>query len=442
MDAGDYMIYIGLISIFMAILFKIKHRYYFNPATIFLLLWGGIFVLYSLRLYGLYDISESTKMVYIIGLIGFSLGNVSITRRKEVYLKNTTNLQFNFSESIRTTLTVFSIVSIVVFLIYAMQMAPYWLAGGVSAVKQANAEGYIKVGSWVGILNVYFASPIQFITIILVVVDIMFNKRISPLIIVLSSIMLVLKWFCTGSKLALIVPIITLVIAMSFKKALIKLETAKRIKQLSPLKKFLLAVVIAMIVGFLINRLSSQGGNWFEHLYYYMVGCMPCSENALTILSESNKHYYGVTSFNGILRIIDSFMGFFGFYSPWNGIMNESYRSMMVFEKPIMIANGVKYNAFISCFSYFYSDGGVIGVAVLSFFFGKLSKISYEKFVMNQDLYSFINYIVCCYMLITSMVRFQIFLIPIPLVYLYIRILFKDKKRRFRISIGTRYVKS
>ena len=433
------MIYIGLVSVFLAMLFKAKYRYFFNPATIFLFLWGGIFVLYSLRLYGLYDISESTVGIYLIGIIGFSMGNISIIRRKEVYLKDITNSRFDFSNSIRKTLIVFSIISIIVFLIYAVQMVPYWMVGGVSAVKQANAEGYIKVGNWIGILYTYFASPIQFIASMLVVVDILFNKRISLIFIALSTIMLILKWLCTGSKFALIVPVIAVVISMSFKKALIKSETTRRIKQLSPVKKFLLATVITIIIGFLISRLSSQTRSWFEQLYYYITGCIPCSENAFTVLSESNKFYYGVTSFNGFLRIIDSFMGFFGLHTPWNGIMNESYRSMLAFEKPIMIANGVRYNAFISCFCYFYSDGGILGVAILSFLFGKLSKISYEKLVINQDLYSFINYIVCCYMMITSMVRFQLHVITIPLAYLYIRVLLKKRRRKIRVSVGTRY---
>ena len=426
------MLFIGLSALFTAVLFKFKYKYIFNPATLFMLLWGFILTLYSARLYGLYTISDKTLTVYAIGLFCFTLGNFSFFKKRKVRLEYSLAPHYHLTSNKKNILIIFAIISIVIFGIYAMQMIRYWNIGGVHTVKAAGVEGFIQVDNYIEILYTYLATPIQFLSVLVIIINILFDKEnISKILILLSIIMFVLKYICTASKFAVVLPVVIILISVLYKSALRKTKFKHLIRKLSLLQKIIIIVITIIIILFIVNLLSSSR-NWMESLYYYLVGCVPCSDHAIKTLESNNIQFYGAVSFNGVLRMFNSFIRLIGTETPWSVMMDEAYQSILTFEKAINITPTVKYNAFISCFSYFFSDGGFFGVAILSFFFGRYAKITYERFIRKQDLYHFIQYILCCYVILTSMVRFQFFVITLPLVYLYTKLIFGLKNICFK----------
>ncbi len=66
------------------------------------------------------------------------------------------------------------------------------------------------------------------------------------------------------------------------------------------------------------------------------------------------------------------------------------------------------YNAYVSCFFYFYLDFGIIGVMLGSFVFGKISSIFYNLLIKNKSLLSILIYMIILQCIIDSFIRWQL----------------------------------
>lgn len=69
----------------------------------------------------------------------------------------------------------------------------------------------------------------------------------------------------------------------------------------------------------------------------------------------------------------------YGLISGVRTALDFVFNYMLQFEETILISPSIKYNAFISMFSYFYIDGGLIGVALLSCVFWFVSSYINQK---------------------------------------------------------------
>ena len=108
--------------------------------------------------------------------------------------------------------------------------------------------------------------------------------------------------------------------------------------------------------------------------------------------------------------------------------MNEAYNMIETYEKAIYISPTIKYNAFISIFTYFYKDGGLFFVILASFFFGRVSNNAFLHLINEKSIYSLLIYLFICYLILFSIVRSQLFLSPTVMTYIYIFLFFRKSK--------------
>ena len=426
---------LGMSAIILIIAYAYKRYFdsWLNPASIFSLLWGSILCLYSLKLFHIYDVPINTLVVYIVGISFFLIGCLPFKlyiRQVTLYRKKKTQRSlFDFNKNVRLFFLLLTIVATLILFSRAIKTLPFWF-GGVALVKRANVEGYITYSALESMLYTFFANPIETLSVFVVAIDFFFERgSFSKLQAAFTILMILFGYISSGSKFLLFVPIL----AFSITYFTYKYENDRSYRKYSkiisklPVWKKILIVIVAMIISlFLIYMLNMKYGGWLESLYMYFVGCIPCGSHAIEDMSNGTR-YYGMVSFNGAFRVLSQIFAFIGIKLPYNSIMNDAYNSMLIYERAVNISPTVTYNAFISVFSYFYKDGGLLGVGIGSFIFGRISYLVYRKLISEKSAFSLLLYLFICYLILFSIVRMQLYLAPTVMLLIYINILFRRK---------------
>ena len=420
---------IGVFLFIIAYILKSYYKSWLNPGSMFSFLWGTIFILYSFKLFEIYSASINTLVIFTIGIISFLCGCIPVSftlGKRNLHIDYVPECwSFSFDVKTRIFFMLLSIFAMSILFIRAISILPYWV-GGVSLVKQANAEGFITYSTWINILYTFFASPFVTLSVFVVAVDFFFERgAYSRIQLFVTVCMLIFGYIGSGSKFSLFVPMMTFAIVYHFYIKERRQDITQRI-HLSLGKKILIGIAIIGIGSFLIFMLNKKYGGWVESLYMYLTGCVPCGDNALMSMLDDG-HYFGMVSLNGIFRVISQIFAFIGIKLPYSSYMNEAYDAMLVYEKAIYISPTVRYNAFISVFSYFYKDGGIIGVAIGSLVFGRISHLSYRRLIAEKSAYSLLLYLYICYLILFSIVRMQLYLAPVVMVWIYLQIFFKRR---------------
>ena len=387
--------------------------------TIFCSLWCLIFWLYSFRFYGLYDCESKTYIVYIVGIFSFFVGYCFIEtfvmcksdkKKQNVDKRFTIKLFFIY---------ILSWISILVFIRKAILAIPYWLAGGPGAVKVAVImDDALNDGNISDIIFTFVARPFQIIIVIYAIIAFFVGEK-NNAILWNAFFLTLFEYLCTGSKFA-ISTIGIIVFSYLF------LYSELNIKQIINRYKTLVIIVSATFL-FIIILMSLQEDGVGVSFYSYLCGCMPCSDQALDELSNTMP-YYGLVSFNGILRVLNIVPHYIGI-SPSEIKLALDFASnyMLKFESTTIIGDGIKYNAFISLFSYFFADGRYWGVCIISVVFGGLCSWGFKKSKIAPSYYSYSLVLIFALFIATSMVRFQFSMTYYAMAVVYIVLLFPKK---------------
>lgn len=432
---------LGLVILIIGWIYKAYYRTWLNPGSLFSLLWGGIFFLYACKLFQIYDVSINTIVIFCTGIISFLIGcfpiKLTIRLTNKAVVGNRQNQKFELGSTERKLFLLLSAIATFVLLIRALKVLPFWV-GGARAVKQANAEGYVSYSSWLSILYTFLANPIQTLSVFVIAVDYFFGKDAykKPQIL-LTLCMLVFGYIGSGSKFSLFVPIysFSIVYLIYRNKKHRNEKTCYYPNKISPIKRFLIAVLLLVLLVFIIYMMSQkkESNGFVGSLYTYLVGCLPCGDHAIIDMKNSGERYHGFVSLNGAFRVISYLFRLVGINLPYNFKMEEAYNSMILYEKAINITPTIKYNAFISIFAYFYKDGGIFAVIIGSLIFGRASHYIYRKYRDDQDEYSFLLYLFDCYLILFSVVRMQLFLSPANMVLFYMVLIFGKKTGVYKL---------
>ena len=415
------------------LLFCVKSKIYRKSIlTVFCMMWTVIFAFYSLRLYGLYNCKDRTFLMYIVGVTSFFVGYILIRPSKRITVEQLHTPNKVLSKWRNFVIVVVSIVSIVVLARKSMLAIPLWMAGGAGEVKRGILrDDALNVGGIQEIIYTFIARPIQIIMVIYAVIVILASLR-QKYIVWLAILLTIAGFICSGSKSA-IAEIATMVFAYVF---LFSKMTFRNF--FYKYKKLSLVTLIAIVfIGFL---LSLKEDGLFLELYTYICGCMPCSDEALTKLYEEN-HYYGLASFNGILRAINLVPRYLGIGPDFKIILDLVWTEMMNFEDTMYIADSIKYNAFVSMFIYFFADGGYWGVAIMSFLFGISCSYALRIALQKPNVYSCSLVLYLVVIISLSMIRFQFFYAPYAMALIYLIILFPRIPLN-NISVGMSNIKT
>lgn len=405
-----------LLNIISFITFAISYKcrkFRHSLLTIFCGLWFLICFLYSFRFYDIYDVKSETLLMYTLGILFYFVGYVTYKEGSKIRCC----LQDSKYKWRVRILKLLSLLSIFVLVQKAILAIPIWLSGGVGDLKSDIIENNVLGLNFISeIIYTFVARPLIIVFVIYSVI-LLLQRQKEKSIFFLTFLMILLGYICTGSKF-MIVEVITMSLTYIFIFSYNSFFSIVR-------RNGKLFVIILIIFGALYFLLSAKGEGLNQSLYSYLCGCIPCSDNALDSIKRQPP-FWGIATFNGFLRIISLPLSLIGLQE-LKSILDLVFFYMLKFEETIMISPTIEYNAFISLFSYFYADGGLLGVVLISFLFGNISNricsnAIYRPTYMNVSLLLFTSLLIY-----TSMVRANTFMVYYALPYLYIYYLIPRK---------------
>lgn len=367
-------------------------------------LWFFVSFMYSFHFYGLYDVKDETLLMYILGIIFYFVGYITYRQHYYVFFTRVDNYRKKM-----IILKILILISIVVLFKKSLLAIPLWLSGGVDNLKSSIVEQKsLSLGFWGDFFFTFVARPMLMVAVLYSVILLFQNKK-EYCLYIFTFVMSFLGYVCTGSKF-----IIMELVTMVFTYLLI--FRGGQIYALFRYNKKIFYSTFLVIV-LLLLLLNSKDGELCQSIYIYLCGCIPCSDKALIIIDE-HPHFYGTITFNGFFRIFSLPLSFLG--NEFKDILDNGFLFMQKFEHTMHISPTISYNAFISLYSYFYADGGLVGVALFSFLFGYFSNKICTQSILNPTYMNVAMLLFTSILISTSMVRANTFMIYYVLPYFYI----------------------
>ena len=356
---------------------------------VFACLWTVVIFLYNLKLFDIFDISENTEQIVLVGIIGFVIGYIVSEKIQFKFGDSSSSIEYTqYDTNINYFLIdIFFFIILIIATIYYVPNIIIGIRGGSSKiVKGLLMNGELSTGN---VFVQYIARPFSKIMIATSAYCIINDrKRIS--IIVYGIIMMLFELLGMWSKSSLV--FFALCLALSF------LMNIDVMVQLSSNRKVLTSVLIGVAIFFI----SFVG---FKGLYYYACGCIPMLDKIVNdTFYMPSGHTYGFLSFNSFFRLIIKLLTPLGMK---NAMFEKAEDYYFRFETTTKISPDKYYNAFHTMFGDFYIDFGFWGVLILSAIFGFICAKVYMKYKRDHSIQSHILLCILAYYVLFSIVRFQ-----------------------------------
>lgn len=110
----------------------------------------------------------------------------------------------------------------------------------------------------------------------------------------------------------------------------------------------------------------------------------------------------------------------------WGKVVEMIYETDSVWVRTSSLSHS---NAYVSLFWFFYLDGRILGVIVGMFLYGFFSNKIFQGYNQSKSQYNLCLLLLWIQGLLFSGVRFQFAVMPYALAFIYIGLLFYDKKK-------------
>lgn len=385
-----YML-IGITFLFLIVIIvnSILKKEYDSPLLVYALLWSAILGLYSLKLYGIYDVCLETEFVILLSVLFFVLGYMFM---KHVNLWIPQYLIENAYNDRR--MAVVYLVVVLLSLSFYLPNIKLFLSGvSVAQIKRMLVLGEIK---WGGVKMQYIVRPFTYILIATSTYYLLNStkKTIYEIATIIFGILFVIfEFFGTGSKTVIMYYALALFFPILGK---IRIKFTYKMKKMS-------IIGIILVIGLAIYM-------GIESIYFYLCGCVPMLDKI--IVNEEafyipQGHTYGFLTFNSCVRLLIK-----GFHLLGINIDSKYFEMantcILRFEYTTQISTVGNYNAFHTYMGDFFVDFGIVGVIILSFVFGAFCMYVYRIYKETGSVYGHILYCIIIYYIVFSMVRFQL----------------------------------
>ncbi|HFU5879309.1 O-antigen polymerase [Enterococcus durans] len=354
-----YLLWI-LIAIIAMFIFKDKRINLFNPIFIFVTLWGGLYILYSLNIFNAFPkITIQFTLIIIIGivcyLLGYFIGGYLPGGKKKV-----DGFQMDLKKVHRySTIIYIGVVASLILTIVLLGLPP--TLGG-SIIR----ENYYIPG-----IEQFFLFIYVFWFLSLYQISVGHKVKVNLLLITTSLLVVLIK----GNKFPLVYFVILIMFFLR-KKSGIALKYII-LSGVSILGAFSLASIIlyndeivqnakVFQTGYTLFE-SSLGRILFDPLAYLLCNIM----NLINVMSKPSPYYLGLSSFKGVLSL-------FGLDSQFD----SSYQEISNYWKSNLQIPWLTTGTF---FKDFYLDFGIIGILGALFFIGALIGYFYKSMNLYID---------------------------------------------------------
>lgn len=382
-----YLICIFLVLVFF-IFSVVRDRNILSPSSSFTFLYLLVFVLSAFGWYDIYRASDDAYILITLGILCFFIG--SMVKRKPQNKKTlfSTGKVLDVNDKLKVSIywTMF-VVCMVILLYSAYTILMFFRSGGnigevyvLAAAATDGEENELTKSSFQILLESYIAYPLLYLLVPVSLVEFFhtYKKRYFAVAIVLALLRVVLD-----ARRTYLVAFIMMV-AFCFllhRKDLRYFDKAfqKKIK-----KVFKYSIIIIILVGYVLilisefRSIAKTGEDQYstlQTLTYYYGGSVQFFEECVSKFKI--EHTYGFSSLRGFFAPFFGVLKIFGLDSP-EVLENANAYLSEIHNHVINISPTKSYNSFATCFFQFYCDFGVVGIILLSFFFGYYAQSRYD----------------------------------------------------------------
>lgn len=400
------------ICIFNIVINVIKNQKKTEPIFIFSCVWFLEILLYKLRLFGMPELSKEVEIIVLLAIVLFTCGSFLarhiVLHKRQNISKNIVNIDISKSIIIKL-----EIVAFVIFL-YGALVDLISIFRGVSMshyryliLPQIRTPLYLS-------MIMYIANPIFYIAIMYNIYMILAKKSNFRDVWIFITLFITAILYSGGGRLPFLLIVIALWISSSiFPRYQLNKSTKRKVWLFSFIFAGLIIVVSVM-----------RGSNWTSELYSYFVCGLPNMDVHIKLFKQNPEYCGGLLSVQGFFRPIYIILRNLGV-----GVINNVDRGYTLIDQRMYIEGMGTINSTVTMMMYFYYDGGLIGVSLLSFIFGFISQKAYRAFCVKETLSKLINYIMVAFMIVLSFMQISTAHIECAFVFYWIfiiRFLSKD----------------
>lgn len=423
-------LYISLFYVLVFILSFRKYKTFYNPITVFSLVWFIVTFLAQMRLFYLYETSDIVYQSVFVGGVAFTCGAVIKRKNKLKIVNNKSNLNFDHNKFINVSnidmrfVWMLSIIALVFTTLDLINILPLYFRGvDMQGVRTLYSEGEISFSNnaLYLICRNYIVKPFVIMLIPIAAIDFFGKEKKKYGLILISLFILIAQTISEAGRMGIIEWLAgTLIVYLMMHKGVRK----NRIS-LSAKVKIVFFICVAVLI--FLNLSNLRGINDFSrNIYIYLCGCMPHYSILVKKPTVENFYALGFASFYGLTSCITWILSIFGIYPTFFNNVSK----LCAVQDYVYIAPNIRFNAFVSAFYYAYQDGKMIGVVIIMFIYGYFCEkiyLSMEK--INNDKY------ICLYTLVFiglvfTFVRFPFAASSYLLAFIYTYIVFSKKRKK------------
>ncbi|MFB9974852.1 oligosaccharide repeat unit polymerase [Allobacillus sp. SKP2-8] len=407
-------LFLSLLCVLMLIVGNITEKKFYNPLTLFSALWAIILFGSHFELFGFTGVTSFTYLIILIGIVSYFIGYYSfklISNKNKLLIRKP--LKYNKKHELNIMFSVILVVSLVV-LIMTTRNSVTLLLQGYTLHDIRYIVGMDRFNS--GVINILFAYIVNPFTILVIPISAFYfyKEKRNLKYLYIAIILIVLNIITDGGRFVLLYIIINYIVAYFIMK-----KTQKQSFKFK--RKVSLYLIVLFSVFSIVYVTLAREASILETIYSYLIGAVSHLSYRLETFDNYNLYTYGFSSLQGFVRPLFVVLQNIGFNS-LPELVARAEDITMALEEPVLIGEGVRFNAFITMFYYFYIDLGILGVTIGSFLYGILASFSYFKVTKEINLVNVSVYLLIVQSLLTSMVRFQFssFSFALCFVYLFI----------------------
>lgn len=396
--------FIAFLLFAFGIFFHKRAKTWTTPESIFCYLWSVISFLASIRLFGLNEVRIMTWCIILVGSISFIFGTrikLTISKKSE-YIRRKWVKPNEFLPH-----KIFWILYLIVIVLVAreLQQTIDLMQQGytLDLIRQARL-GVQKVGGYIAepttmsyILN-YVRGAIQTILIAVGIEYFFGDMKANRKYLIAALLLVIADAFSDGGRWGIAYAALELFVCYSIFK---KKNSINQTIQISNKAKIILAVLLIILIIAMDKVTTSRlSGNYIEHFYLYVCGCVPLLNikigyiNSLNIFTYIFSGQYGIWSL--IIPLIQNMVNhnFTTYIDALNVIQSAQQYEYISMDQT--------YNAFVTGFYYLYADFRWVGIILGMLMFGIVAGKLYRSAINPNNTGSVTPYLIITQMILKN----------------------------------------
>lgn len=442
----------SIIFLLLAYFGRLIKRRWSNLLTAFAGFFGVTLFLANFRCYGIYGISEDALLIMFIGVILFFLGYTvvcAINQRKNNEMASRLYIETEKISDIYTLrkhIVYIMLLFALAYSVFRLYILFTLLRSGYSYIQirtiyfnsQTMFEGSLGNRYGRNQLDIYLFQPILLALIIISSISFFTDAlnytqkqkvRFAALVFICTAFTAI----SNGGReiLYYFIMIFAFCFFIVKKKQImggVKLNLSKKQKRI-----IRLVVVVAVTAMVLMTfRRSATGESSIQSLlktvYIYFTGYIPHFSIRLNALHNTD-YTYGYSLILGLIKLPAAILHrVFGIPISNAFSVAEALTSNLQFR--VDIGGGNSFNAYVGPFYYYFADLGYISLVIEAFLFGAICAGIESRFETYPSYLNLFMVLFCFYLIISSMVRWEMIHPKTAMMIYLIPFLFKKRSKR------------